>query len=238
MLLSPVRNVPHSTVSDLLEDRTEMKRNLLLSFVCAGVFLYMGTANLAFCQHAGGMPAGQNPSTVPGQTPGVNNPGANGQMGPGSPETTAPAKVDDKKFVKEAAMDGMAEVELGKLAVQKASSNDVKQFGQKMVYDHAKANDELKQVASKDSIPIPDALDSKHQSKIAKLSKLSGPEFDKTYAKEQLKDHEADVKDFTAEAQAGSNPDVKAFASSNLPVLQQHLELAKNLKNSEKNAGK
>ena len=107
-----------------------------------------------------------------------------------------------------------------------------------MVDDHAKANEELKQVASKENIAIPDALDSKHQSKISKLSKLSGPEFDKAYAKEQLKDHETDVREFSAEAQGGTDPNVKAFASSTLPILQQHLELAKNLNKSEKNAAK
>jgi putative membrane protein len=85
---------------------------------------------------------------------------------------------------------------------------------------------------------VPDALDSKHQSQIDKLSKLSGPDFDKAYAKEQLKDHQTDVKDFSAEAQSGTDPNVKAFASGTLPVLQQHLELAKNLNKSEKNAAK
>jgi putative membrane protein len=149
-----------------------------------------------------------------------------------------PAKVDDKKFVKDAALGGMSEVELGKLAVQKASDDNVKQFAQKMIDDHTKANDQLKQVASKENIPVPDTLDSKHKSQIDKLAKLSGPDFDKAYAKEQLKDHQSDVKDFSAEAQAGSDPNVRAFASSTLPVLQQHLELAKNLNKSEKNAAK
>ncbi|HEX4748701.1 MAG TPA: DUF4142 domain-containing protein [Bryobacteraceae bacterium] len=218
-----------------------MKRKLLLSFVCAGALLCVQTANLAFAQSPGGIPGGQSPSTPstpPGQTPGANNPGATGPLGPNSPGTTAPPKVDDKKFLKQAAMGGMAEVELGKLAAQKASSDNVKQFAQKMVDDHTKANDELKQVASKENIPFPDALDSKHQSQVSKLSKLSGPEFDKAYAKEQLKDHENDVKDFSAEAQGGTDPNVKAFASSTLPTLQQHLELAKNLNKSEKNAAK
>jgi putative membrane protein len=107
-----------------------------------------------------------------------------------------------------------------------------------MVDDHTKVNDELKQVANKENIPIPDALDSKHQSQIGKLSKLSGPEFDKAYAKEQLKDHETDVKDFSAEVQGGTDPNLKAFASSALPMLQQHLELAKNLNKTEKNTAK
>ncbi len=137
--------------------------------------------------------------------------------GENTPTTT---RVDDKKFVKDAALGGMTEVELGKLAAQKASSDAVKQFGQKLVDDHTKANDELKQVASNDKFPIPDSLDSKHQSKIDKLSKLSGPNFDKAFLKDQVKDHEKDVSEFQSEAQAGSDPNVKQFASKTLPVCK------------------
>jgi putative membrane protein len=213
-----------------------MKRKLLLSVVCAGTFLGFEGTNLVFAQNPG-TPSGQTPQTpsTPSTFPSQTAPGANS---PTNTPETMPAKVDDKKFVKDAALGGMSEVELGKLAVQKASDDNVKQFAQKMIDDHTKANDQLKQVASKENIPVPDTLDSKHKSQIDKLAKLSGPDFDKAYAKEQLKDHQSDVKDFSAEAQAGSDPNVRAFASSTLPVLQQHLELAKNLNKSEKNAAK
>jgi putative membrane protein len=128
----------------------------------------------------------------------------------------------------------MAEVELGKLATQKAASDAVKQFGQKMVDDHSKANDQLKQVASKENITIPDSLDSKHQSRIEKLSKLSGPEFDKAYIKDQVKDHKQDVSEFKSEANNGSDPNIKQFASNTLPILEQHLTMAKDLNKTEK----
>ena len=166
-------------------------------------------------------------SNVPGQSPDMS--GANG---------TTTNKVNDKKFVKDAAMGGMAEVELGKLATQKAANEDVKQFGQRMIDDHTKANDQLKEVASKDNIQVPATLDKKYQEQIDKLSKLSGAAFDKAYVKDELKDHKNDIKDFQAEAQGGSDPNVKAFASNTLPVLQQHLQLAENLNKSEKGAGK
>ncbi len=143
-------------------------------------------------------------------------------------------KVDDKKFAKNAALGGMAEIELGKLAVQKASNDAVKQFGQKMVDDHTKADDQLKQIASKENISIPDSLDSKHQSRIDKLSKLSGPAFDKAYVKDQVKDHEQDVNEFKSEAQGGSDPNIKQFASSTLPTLEEHLSMAKDLSKTEK----
>jgi putative membrane protein len=152
----------------------------------------------------------------------------------GNTADAMPMKVDDKKFVKDAALGGMTEVELGKLAAQKGSSDAVKQFGQKMVDDHSKANDELKQVASNEKIDVPDSLDSKHQSRIDKLSKLDGPSFDKAYIKDQVKDHKQDVSAFQNEAQGGTDPNVKQFAAKTLPVLQGHLSMVKDLNKNTK----
>jgi putative membrane protein len=181
--------------------------------------------------------AGQSPTT-PQSSPSTRQASPN-MTGPGAPDQgnasdTTSRKVDDKKFVQNAALGGMAEVELGKLATQKATSAAVKQFGQKMVDDHSKANDQLKQVASKENITIPDSLDSKHQSRIEKLSKLSGPEFDKAYIKDQVKDHKQDVSEFKSEANNGSDPNIKQFASDTLPILEQHLTMAKDLNKTEK----
>jgi putative membrane protein len=151
------------------------------------------------------------------------------------PESSpTPQKVDDKKFLKQAAAGGLAEVELGKLAQQKASSDAVKQFGERMVTDHTKANDQLKEVASKENVAVPTTLDKKEQAHLDKLSKLSGPQFDKAYMKDQVKDHEKDVREFQEEAQNGTNPDIKQFASQTLPILQQHLDQAKSINKSAK----
>lgn len=208
-----------------------MKRSLLLSFICAGALLCIEPSGLALAQHAGGgMPPSQNPATtptMPGQQPGMNGSNTNG----GTVQ-----KTDDKKFVKEAAMGGLAEVEMGKLAVQKGTTPEIKQFGQKLIDDHTKANDQLKQVASQDNIPVPSTPDKKEQEKIDKLSKLSGAAFDKSFVKDEVKDHKSDIKDFQGEAQGGSRTNIKNFASSTLPVLQEHLQLAENLSKSEKNA--
>jgi putative membrane protein len=215
-----------------------MKRKPSLNLLFMGTLLLSSTASIALAQGPGGTgPAGQtgSPQTSPGQTsPGQTSPG----MSPGDMQASAPPKVDDKKFVKDAAIGGMTEVELGKLATQKASSDQVKQFGQKMVDDHTKAAEQLKQLASKQNIEIASGLDSKHQSRVDKLAKLSGADFDKAYVKDQLKDHQSDVKDFSAEAQNGTDPNVKAFASSTLPTLQEHLDLVKNLNKTEKEASK
>jgi putative membrane protein len=103
-----------------------------------------------------------------------------------------------------------------------------------MIDDHVKVNDELKQVAAGGGVNLPDALDSKHQSRIDKLAKLSGAEFDKAYIKDQLKFHQQNVKEFQQEAQYGSVAEVKNLASKALPALQQRLELAKDLDKSKK----
>jgi len=132
----------------------------------------------------------------------------------------------DKAFMDKAAQGGMAEVELGQLATQKGQSEQVKQFGQKMVDDHTKANDQLKQVASQVGVTLPTGLDAKDEATKDKLSKLSGTQFDKAYMKDMVNDHKVDVAEFQKEAQNGKDPAVKNFAQQTLPVLQEHLQMA------------
>jgi len=135
----------------------------------------------------------------------------------------------DKKFVRDAAQGGMAEVEFGKLATEKASSEEVKKFGQRMVDDHSKANDELKQVASSQGINLPDKLSAKDEMTKERLSKLSGPEFDKVYMSDMVKDHTQDVADFKRESNSGKDSAVKNFAATTLPTLESHLREAKKI---------
>jgi len=133
----------------------------------------------------------------------------------------------DTAFAKEAAVGGMAEVELGNLAKEKASNNDVKQFGDRMVTDHSKANDELKQWASQKKVTLPEKLDQKHQATRDRLAKLSGAAFDREYMHEMVMDHQHDVAAFTRESKTGKDPDLKAWAGKTLPTLQDHLKMAK-----------
>ena len=132
----------------------------------------------------------------------------------------------DRKFVEDAAEGGMAEVQLGQLAAQKGESDQVKQFGQKMVDDHTKANDQLKQVASSTGITLPTELKSADKREMDRLSKLSGANFDREYMKHMVSDHKKDVKEFQKEAKSGKDADVKGFASQTVPTLEQHLQLA------------
>jgi putative membrane protein len=138
----------------------------------------------------------------------------------------------DKSFVKDAAIGGKAEVELGKLAQQNAQSEQVKQFGQKMVQDHSKADQQLQQVASQKGIQLPQQLDAEHMKQYDRLSKMHGAEFDRAYMRDMVQDHNKDVNEFRKEAQNGQDQDIRNFARQTLPTLQQHDQLAKNVNGS------
>jgi putative membrane protein len=160
------------------------------------------------------------------QTPGTSTPGTTGTASAargGSPAATtdkagargaSDAKLAhaDRKFIENAAKGGMAEVQLGQLAAQKAQSAEVKQFGQKMVDDHTKANDQLKQIASSKNVELPTALDGSAKREYDRLSKMSGADFDREYMKHMVSDHKKDVKEFSDEAKSGKDSDVKQCA--------------------------
>jgi putative membrane protein len=134
---------------------------------------------------------------------------------------------DSSKFATNAAQGGMAEVELGRLATQRAGDASVREFGARMVADHSRANTELKSIAGQKGIQLPSDLNSEQKSEVDKLAKMSGAEFDKEYMSAMVKDHETDVKDFQTEASEGNDPEIKSFASKTLPILQGHLQMAR-----------
>ena len=133
----------------------------------------------------------------------------------------------DKMFMMKAAEGGMAEVQLGQLAADKASSNDVKDFGKQMSDDHSKANDQLKSIAAQKGVTLPTDLNAKDKAEKDRLSKLSGEQFDKAYMQAMVKDHVKDVSEFKKESSMAKDNDVKNFASQTLPTLESHLEKAK-----------
>lgn len=171
------------------------------------------------------------PSPVP-KVPTPDIPGA-ATADVGTPKTNTPDSMArlqfDRNFVKEAAMADMTQVELGKLATQKGSSDAIKQFGQKMIDDHGKSDNELKKLAGDDKLEVPDSLDAKHKASVAKLAKLSGTAFDKAYVKEELKDHQQDLNQYQQEATTGADRNVKEFAEKTVPALKQHLSMVKDL---------
>jgi putative membrane protein len=136
----------------------------------------------------------------------------------------------DRKFAMTAAMGGMAEVETARLALTKASSDAVKQYAQKMIDDHTAANAELMGIASSKGITLPSAPDAKHRAMMAKMERLSGEAFDREYVMMAgHKDHQKMEKLFRDESMRGRDADLKAFAAKTLPVVQQHLQMAREL---------
>ena len=168
----------------------------------------------------------------------------------------------DKNFVSDQLADGMAEVELAKVARDHAASADVKQFAQMMIDDHTKAGDQLKQIATSNSIPVDTKIDDKHQNLMDKLSKLNGGDFDKEYMSAMIDDHQDAVSDLRSRVDenrsatdrlTGKNPEnpaavkpeqsdnrvtmsINEWAANTLPTVEQHLDRAKQIKDDVDNA--
>jgi len=199
-----------------------MRSNLVFSSLTAIALVF---AAPAFAQ--------QSPTAMPQQTPQTRTPvqmPAQGQM---PSQTAAPAQAQkhklssrDRSFAMEAAMGGMAEVQLGQLAQQNAQSDEVKQFGSRMVQDHTTANQKLTSILANKDVTVPQQLDAANQKTYDRLSKLRGTEFDRAYMRDMVQDHEKDVKKFRQAAEHANDPDLKSFAQNTLPVLEQHLKLA------------
>jgi len=135
----------------------------------------------------------------------------------------------DQRFMDKAALGNMAEVDLGKLAEQNAQSQEVKSFGERMVTDHTKADDQLKQVAAEQGVTLPAGLNSEFEATRARLAKLQGAAFDKAYMKDMVTDHKKDVAEFERESKMADDPALKNWASQTLPTLQSHLQEAEKI---------
>lgn len=144
-------------------------------------------------------------------------------------ETKGSLTQQDQKFAMNAAEGSLMEIQAGQLAVKNASSQAVKDFGQRMVTDHTKASQQLTQVASQKGMTLPKELSADHRQHRDQLSKATGAQFDRLYMSHMVKAHEKDVKEFEKQAQKGDDAALRAFAEQNLPILRQHLELARTL---------
>lgn len=138
------------------------------------------------------------------------------QVSPANPDTT---------FTNKAALSGMAEVEFGKLALEKGSHAKVKEFASMMVKDHSKANEELKTIAAAKSIMLPVALDTMHQAKYEELKSKSGADFDKAYTAAMVEGHHKTLALMEDGSQNLKDADLKAFAAKTSPVVKHHLEM-------------
>ncbi len=153
----------------------------------------------------------------------------NAPAGGDTKTTSGSVSAADRHFMEKAAQGGMAEVELGQLAQQNGGNQQVKDFGKRMVDDHTKANDQLKQLASQKGVGLPTSLDAKDQATKNKLSKLQGDAFDKAYMRDMVMDHKKDVAEFKQESMSAHDPDLKSWAGETLPTLESHLQEAEKI---------
>lgn len=193
-----------------------------LPMALAGALLLSVPSAIAQMPPGGGQQTSPTQQTSPGMQPGAS---PMDQAATNNQDPNGPAAMMDKAFVRQALQGGMAEVQLGQLALQKSSNPDVKQFAQKMVDDHTKLGDALKQVAQQMNVKQPDSLSGKDKSTIAKMNALNGDEFDKAYIKNMLKDHKQDDKEFKQEANNTSNPALKDLVSKGGQMIDQHLQM-------------
>jgi putative membrane protein len=147
---------------------------------------------------------------------------------PSLPTTTSAKDAldqEDQTFVREAAIGGMAEVELSKIA-QKSENSDVKRFAERMIEDHTKANEQLTSIATGLGIDIPKTVDSEHERMRARLQTMHGKAFDDQYAHDMVEDHNKAVTLFQQEERSGNNAELKQFAQKTLPTLEEHQRMA------------
>jgi putative membrane protein len=165
------------------------------------------------------MPQSQTPNSG---TQSPNNPSATQNAG----APTSAQDFSERAFISKAMEGGMAEVQLGQLAQEKSQSNDVKQFGAKMVNDHGQMGEKwLKPVAQQMGLSEPKGPSKKDKKEIEKLQGLSGEDFDREYITMMGKDHHKDLKEFQSETQAAQDPTVKQIADKGSQVIQQHLQI-------------
>jgi len=133
------------------------------------------------------------------------------------------------QFMKDAAQSGIAEVKMGELASSNGESQPVKDFAQKLVTDHGKVNAELKQLATKKGVMLPDAVTEQQKTMLQHLTSLKGREFDSAFKQHAVENHQKSIDKFKTASEKAKDADLKAFAAKTLPTLQQHLDLAKQL---------
>jgi putative membrane protein len=139
----------------------------------------------------------------------------------------------DKAFVKKALEGNIAEIEMGKLALQKSNDDQVKQFAQRMVDDHGKMLDELKPVAEQMGVKVPEGPSKGQMKSMDKMKALSGDAFDQAYIKDMVKDHKGDDNEFKMEAQSTQNPQLKQMVMQSDQTIESHLQQIQQLAHSK-----
>lgn len=147
----------------------------------------------------------------------------------GGPSARAEDPFSDEAFVQKAAQCSMTEVNIGKIAAAKAMTNGVKAYAERLVKDHTKANEDLMKAASAAGLTVPNKLDEKHLKDVDHFKDYNGTNFDADFLNHMIPDHEKAVALFTQASKEAKNQALKDFAAKTLPVLEEHLAMAKKL---------
>lgn len=161
-------------------------------------------------------------------------------ISPGSTTGTADSPADmtldpestnilDNNLVIKGAQDNLFEIQAGELAIQKATNAEVKQFAQMMVQHHTQATDLIQQAAAERNITPPADMGDQNQAVFARLSELSGAEFDRAYMTEMVNSHQQDVALARNQVQNGKDQELNTLVNGKLPVLEEHLRMAQDL---------
>ena len=148
-----------------------------------------------------------------------------------APEVTNVIEGADRSFIMEAEKDNLQERLLGRLAAEKSQNPDVQAYGKMLSRDHNAALRNLVSLMSKYGIAQPPGLPEERKEAINDVKGLSGPEFDRAFIEMMVKDHEKAIADFQKEVSSAQNRDVRRYAKDQIPVLQKHLEKARDLQN-------
>ena len=209
----------------------------LAVLLACGLWAVAGKAGMRIQEQSSNQNSNSNSNANSSQNANKSNRNSKNNNAMGEQTGMANMAAQDHNFLMDAAMGGMMEVELGRLATQQGASDAVKQFGQRMVDDHSKANQELMSLAQSKGITLPTEIDEKHKKDVTKLSSLSGADFDREYGKMMLADHRKDVSEFEKQSTRGTDADLKAFAGKTLPTLKEHLQLAEALPGAKAGGG-
>jgi putative membrane protein len=205
------------------------KVSTVIALAAASVFAQAATAQTGGASGAAGSQTGgsqasgaQTNGSQTGASGGSQTGGASGAAGSQTGGASGAVPGADRKFAMMVAQTDLAEIQIGNLALQKSNSDDVKKLAQKLIDDHTKTSDSMKEIAGKKGLTLPTSPDAKHQALATKLQGESGDQFDKDFITANSADHHKVVKAFQKEADSGKDPDIKGFASQFLPSIQEH----------------
>jgi putative membrane protein len=143
----------------------------------------------------------------------------------------------DVEMMMHAAQDSLAEVQMGQLAMTRATSDGVRQLAQRLITDHSTANAQLAVLAQQQGIALPQSVDPQHAAAVQRLSALTGPRFDVAFLEQMIADHAKGVAMYERIANTAAHPSLRGWAAQQVPVLRQHHAMTQGLHSSMARAG-